>query len=333
LDRNMRKTMKDHLLQIVECQKCLKLGVYFRNERRENLKLAYSYKPDSVDILWIVESPPKSDPPRYFYRPELTGQDSLFREVMKSLGIRITDPKAGSLEEFKGKGHFLIDAAKCPVDKDNSHLKPEMLKNCSRLLRDEVKAINPQKILIIKKNIYGSVFRTIQEIGFQDKVLNIVPIPFPGSGRQKEFRDAVSKYLGSFSEQGNLPDKSFSTPHHSDRVAQDGDQDSKSLIINNITDKDVTKGQIRITVANKPFFPEEIMGKPMTHPMTFIYEGGEYPASYKIGSKDGKSRSGVLKLTPDLYNGKLSIEPGVIWVITLLSEGVYSIRKQVNHIV
>lgn len=53
--------------KILECNLCDSLGINFEKEREENLRYAYQYKPEKIKILWIVESPPKSDPPRYFY--------------------------------------------------------------------------------------------------------------------------------------------------------------------------------------------------------------------------------------------------------------------------
>ena len=103
--------------KILTCNKCETLGINFRAERENNLDYAYEFKPDKIKYLWIVESPPKSDPPRYFYRPELTAFDSLFRETMKAINIPVTNPKTESLLAFQKRGHFLIDSMKCPADK------------------------------------------------------------------------------------------------------------------------------------------------------------------------------------------------------------------------
>ena len=181
--------------QILECESCLDLGVDFKKERKENLEYAYEYKPDLIKVLWILESPPKSDPPRYFYRPELTRYDGLYREIMKSLSIPPTDPKTGGLREFHKLGHFLIDLAKCPVDKDNSHLKPSMFENCSEIFRKELIYLSPENILIIKSPNYDLIKNRLKEMGFGDKVINDEPIPYPGSGQQVRFRKVVALYL------------------------------------------------------------------------------------------------------------------------------------------
>jgi hypothetical protein len=189
--------------EILNCNLCSPLGIDYKEARKQNLALAYDeYKPKIVKILWIVESPPKSNPPRYFYRPELSRFDSLFRETLKVLDIDIIKSKVSALKEFQGQGYFLIDSMKCPADKCNSHLKPEMRRNCRNILQEEILSLNPNKILIIKKDVYVPIIQLLAEIdlkypGFQisSKVINKCVIPFPGSGQQIRFRELVRFHL------------------------------------------------------------------------------------------------------------------------------------------
>jgi hypothetical protein len=190
--------------KIIHCNVCKSIGINFDEEREQNLKLAYNYKPDLVKVLWIVESPPKADPPRYFYRSELTRFDSLFRETMKALDIDITDPKDKALQEFQRLGHFLIDSMKCPADKSNSYLKPQMRNNCKTILKEEIVYLDPEKILIIKADVYNPAIELLYEIDdeyselqISSRVLNNTAIPFPGSGQQVKFREAVYKFLNN----------------------------------------------------------------------------------------------------------------------------------------
>jgi len=188
--------------KILSCNLCESLGIDFKTVRKENLNFAYCYKPDLVKILWIVESPPKADPPRYFYRPELTSYDSLFRETMKALDIEFIDSKENALKEFQRRDYFLIDSMKCPADKGNSYLKPQMRSNCRNILKEEILYLNPDKILIIKADVHTPVMDLINEIdiGYPEsqmlsRVLNKNSIPFPGSGRQVRFRENIQYYL------------------------------------------------------------------------------------------------------------------------------------------
>ncbi len=102
---------------------------------------------------------------------------------------------------------------------------------------------------------------------------------------------------------------------------------SSNIRINNITDGDAKSKTIRITVDNKYLFPAEKIGNPSTYPLTFIFNDKSYIANYTIGSKDGKSRSGVLKLGDELYNNILKIKSGTNLKISKSIENKYFIEK------
>lgn len=70
--------------------------------------------------------------------------------------------------------------------------------------------------------------------------------------------------------------------------------------IANITAKDFQKKQIRILAAQKDLFPDERRGVPHTYDIMVSWKGQAYGCTYRIGSKDGKLRSGVLRLTEGL---------------------------------
>lgn len=73
-----------------------------------------------------------------------------------------------------------------------------------------------------------------------------------------------------------------------------------NITITNITPKDQAKKQIRILVAQKHLFPQEERGVPKTYDVQITHNGKPYPCTYRIGSADGKSRSGVLRLHNEL---------------------------------
>jgi hypothetical protein len=301
---------------VTQCHKCRTLGIDFDYERFENFNHSRRYKPDKVKFLWILESPPLSEPPRYFYRPALTQFDGLFREMMKVLGIPISNPKDESLKQFAGLGHFLIDAMKCPADKGNSSLKPTMLKNCSVILAKEIIDINPEKIIIVKADIYRSVFETVQALGMSDRVLNQSPIPFPGSGQQLRFRTQVEKLLKlNIDNKKEPPEKSISMTTL-----------KSSILVHNITENDIDHNQLRITVANKFLFPAEKIGQPRVYKIILVFNGTPFTCTYRIGSLDGKSRSGVLKLGSQLSE-LLKPRTSDNITISLVSTGKYEIAK------
>ena len=72
------------------------------------------------------------------------------------------------------------------------------------------------------------------------------------------------------------------------------------ITIKNITQKDFERQQIRILAHQKEMFPPEHRGFPKTYDVTIICSDQAYSCTYKIGSKDGKARSGVLRLKDGL---------------------------------
>lgn len=98
---------------------------------------------------------------------------------------------------------------------------------------------------------------------------------------------------------------------------------SGCAIINNITQSDVSSNQIRIIQGNKHLFPAEKLGTTETYDITLIYNGEDYTGTYKIGSKDGRSRSGILK--SNLF-GELNFKEGIVFKINKLQAFQYKIE-------
>ena len=103
--------------------------------------------------------------------------------------------------------------------------------------------------------------------------------------------------------------------------------DSGMIYIDNISKSDAKNRNIRIKVSNKHLFPEEQLGNPITYSLDFSLGNSEFVAKYNIGSKDGKSRSGLLKLGNNVYNNILKINVGVNLKICKSKENKYSIER------
>lgn len=99
------------------------------------------------------------------------------------------------------------------------------------------------------------------------------------------------------------------------------------IYISNITAKDAKSKKIRITVDNKHLFPQERRGESNTYDLDFVVGDSEFKASYTIGSKDGRSRSGVLKLGNYVYQEVLKIQEGTMLKISKINGGKYMISK------
>ena len=106
-----------------------------------------------------------------------------------------------------------------------------------------------------------------------------------------------------------------------------GSSTSEIIYIDNITKSDFGSRNIRIKVNNKHLFPAEKPGNLISYPLDFKVGEIDFIAKYKIGSKDGKSRSGILKLEDRIYQEILKIQVGTNLKISKSKENKYIIER------
>ena len=156
--------------------------------RRRRAQAAARYRPDRVDTLLVAEAPP-SALDRYFYFEDVGEHDSLFRHVVQAvLGERPTRDKAPYLDELRDRGWFLVHLSEDPF-RDRAALPPlvpDLLARCEQLA--------PQRILIVGAPRYDLVHRPMRQAGLP---VVEVRMPFPGSGQQRRFLDAMEPLVTS----------------------------------------------------------------------------------------------------------------------------------------
>lgn len=103
------------------------------------------WRPSPVKVLFVAESPPW-DKERYFYKQDMTGNGTnLQKELFQYLNL-------SSLEEFKARGYYLIDAIKCRLNKrgGKEHIPQEVLSVCgTTFLLDELQELKPETIFVL----------------------------------------------------------------------------------------------------------------------------------------------------------------------------------------
>lgn len=99
------------------------------------------------------------------------------------------------------------------------------------------------------------------------------------------------------------------------------------VYIDNISKSDIKSRNIRIKVENKHLFPAEKSGQPISYSLDFKARDTDFIAKYTIGSKDGKSRSGVLKLGDSIYQETLKIQIGTNLKISKSKDNKYIIER------
>ncbi|MFV8137440.1 hypothetical protein ACNQR7_07700 [Mycolicibacterium senegalense] len=155
--------------------------------RRRRAAAAERYRPDRVRLLLVAQAPPAAAD-RYFYFTDVATQDSLFRAVARAI-LPHTGPtrsnKASLLAQLRDRGVFLIDLKPDPVDgSDLSPYVPALLARIAELA--------PERIVLIKADVYDTAYPALAAAG---SPVSKVRIPFPSSGRQKEFAEAFSRAL------------------------------------------------------------------------------------------------------------------------------------------
>src|SRR5580693_6519306 len=89
--------------------------------RADYLRFRAPYLPKQREIIFVLESPPKSG--LYFYNAEGRVSEPLFSAMMKDIIGMKPKSKDEGLREFAARGFLLIDATYTPVNHD--HLSPQ----------------------------------------------------------------------------------------------------------------------------------------------------------------------------------------------------------------
>jgi hypothetical protein len=147
---------------------------------------AAQYKPQEVALLLVAEAPPSSLD-RYFYFTDVREHDSLFRYVCCALLTRepSREGKHELLEELRDRGVFLIDLKETPVDGTPlATYVPALVERCRELA--------PRRIVLIKATVFDAAHYQLRAAGLP---VSDVRVPFPGSGRQREFLEAFARAI------------------------------------------------------------------------------------------------------------------------------------------
>lgn len=97
--------------------------------------------------------------------------------------------KHGWLERFQANGYQLIDAVKEPGPTTVAVIHG----NAARVI-EEIREIDPRQVVLIKATVYDGLFGSLLESGAP--VVDC-RLPFPGSGRQREFHDGFRELVES----------------------------------------------------------------------------------------------------------------------------------------
>ena len=150
--------------------------------RERYISLRRRYEPAATRLAIVAESPPASG--LYFYDETGATTEPLFAAVMK---LRLQpSTKAEGLSALRQEGWLLVDATYQPVNALDAAGRDAVIVRDYPLLREDLKALAPERVVLIKKNVCVLLEPRLVADGF--RVINEGrAIYFPSHGRQGDF--------------------------------------------------------------------------------------------------------------------------------------------------
>lgn len=171
-------------------------------------KIRQQYKPDSIKVLLIAESPPPSgaiESSRHFYRTDrIRTGDRLFINTIKAIypeAMLQSEPileqtKEQWLRKFQSAGWYMIEALEESLEHDVSKTERQALiqKSLPRLIARVRKLINANTtIILVKSNVFEVAVKPLRKAGFT--VLNSELVDYPGQFNQRAYREKLSSLI------------------------------------------------------------------------------------------------------------------------------------------
>lgn len=146
--------------------------------------LRRAYRPTRLRVLLVAESPP--DPEggerRFFYSPELTRHDNLYRGVAEALygnsaSFDLRD-KPAVLKRLQDEGLWMIDAVEQPVNHLAPRERAQAIGQAVPALVERCRALAPEQgVIICHSKVYEAVAPALRAAG--TRILHEEPLPFP----------------------------------------------------------------------------------------------------------------------------------------------------------
>lgn len=181
------------------CENCRLRGLDFQNYTRAR----ECFKPKETSLLFVAEAPAnrnwRDEWPYFYFANQRPRASSLYCNTMATIFKGEFNSNMGKedyLRKFCSLGYYLLDAAKCPVDKMDltDEEKCLTIESCAEAnLLPEIYEMKPKAILLIKKSVFSVLRTVLADHGLP--VLNDALLPFPGSGQQARYRVMLRMYL------------------------------------------------------------------------------------------------------------------------------------------
>lgn len=166
------------------------------------------YRPDSIKILLIAESPPPApdvqSSRQFYYTDRIRNDDRLFINTIKAMypetaeqtEAEIEPHKKEWLHRFQADGFYMIEA----LEASQPHVatKPQRQERIAAALPHLLERVNEltsehTKIILIKSNVFEVAAEPLRKAGFA--VLNKELVDYPGHYNQRDYREKLAALL------------------------------------------------------------------------------------------------------------------------------------------
>ncbi len=162
------------------------------------LEIQNKYRPEQIKYLFIAEAYPCTEG-QFFYYEQVPAQDNLFMYLIRAVfpDLKALEPKeirkqkSSLLQRFCDEGYFLDYSVAGSIDKHAT--ASQSVKIIKENGEDLLARIEPYKnsasIILISANVFKLCRDILSENGYT--VLNTQSVPYPGSGQQTNFAQAM----------------------------------------------------------------------------------------------------------------------------------------------
>lgn len=144
-----------------------------------------NFRPDTIKVLFIGESPPSSGK-TFFYKAD----SLLFEYTHKAFSI-VYEGKCGQgtsfLQFFKSIGCYLEDLCLRPVNKRDDTIRHQQRIAGIDPLSDRIGSTNPLAFVIVMKGIAEDVGKAMRKAGFTRTPTYVLTFPAYSNSRKEEY--------------------------------------------------------------------------------------------------------------------------------------------------
>jgi hypothetical protein len=162
--------------------------------------IRHSYKPKSIRVLFIGESPPAGG--TFFYK----GDSNLARYTQRAFtnvfGTSIGEGE-NFLRSFKELGCYLDDLCLQPVNHLSENQRQRYRDESVDGLAVRIQAASPEVVVVVMKRILPFVEQAAYQAGLA--ALPRIDLPFPAQGNQLRYVRELSLVLRDLQDTGILP--------------------------------------------------------------------------------------------------------------------------------